>query len=172
MPRYNGTTMPRPKKNKVTVVEQAFEMDSCAGFGEHPVAAPIKTVEKLPTPPSPGKPLRLEAGRELKAAGKTLKWALKQQSAAEETYRCERAIYRAKCVQLEKKNMTGTAAQRMSAAYDLLDAVSKADRRYLLVAVDVHEAQIEAQLVLELRCCCRQDWRTIKQSSFIQSKAA
>ena len=76
------------------------------------MAAPIKTVEKLPTPPSPGKPLRLEAGRELKAAGKAQKWALKQQSAAEETYRCERAIYRAKCAQLEKK-MTGTAAQRI-----------------------------------------------------------
>jgi hypothetical protein len=131
--------------------------DSVAGFEEHPVAAPIKTVEKLPTPPSPGKPLRLEAGRELKAAGKTLKWALKQQSAAEETYRCERASYRAKCAQLEKKKMTGTAAQRMSAAYDLLDAVSKAERRYLLVAVDVHEAQLDA-------CCC-QDWRTIIRQS-------
>ena len=44
--------MPRPKEKKVTVVEQAFEMDSVAGFEEHPVAAPIKTVEKLPTPPS------------------------------------------------------------------------------------------------------------------------
>ena len=101
----------------------------CGLRGAPAVAAPIKTVEKLPTPPSPGKPLRLEAGRELKAAGKALKWALKQQSAAEETYRCERAIYRAKCAQLEKNKMTGTAAQRMSAAYDLLDAVSKAERR-------------------------------------------
>jgi hypothetical protein len=60
---------------------------------------------------------RLEAGRELKAAGKALKWALKQQSAAEERYRCELAIYRAKCAQLENKKMTGTAAQRMSAAH-------------------------------------------------------
>jgi hypothetical protein len=32
--------MPRPKKKKVTVVEQAFEMDSVAGFEEHPMAAP------------------------------------------------------------------------------------------------------------------------------------
>ena len=40
--------------------------------------------------------------------------------------------------------MTGTAAQRMPAAYDLLDAVSKAERRYLLAAVDVHEAQLDA----------------------------
>jgi hypothetical protein len=44
--------MPRPKKKKVTVVEQASEMDSVAGFEEHPVATLIKTVEKLPTPPS------------------------------------------------------------------------------------------------------------------------
>ena len=45
----------------------------------------------------------MEAGRELKAARKALKWALKQQSAAEERYRCATCIYRAKCAQLEKK---------------------------------------------------------------------
>jgi hypothetical protein len=96
--------MPRPKKKKVTVVEQASEMDFVGGLRGAPGGhTPMKTVEKLPKPPSPGKPLRLEAGRELKAARKALKWALKQQSAAEEWYRCELAIYRAKCAQLEKK---------------------------------------------------------------------
>jgi hypothetical protein len=47
----------------------------------------------------------------------------------------------------------------MSAAYDLLDAVSRAERRYLLAAVDVHEAQLDA--------AAARIWRTI-----IQSKAA
>ena len=40
----------------------------------------------------------------------------------------------------------------MSAAYDLLDAVSKDEKEgtfCVLAAVDVHEAQIEAQLVLD-----------------------
>jgi len=136
--------MPRPKKKKVTVVQALSETLSRTGVEEQLVRSPVKTMEKLPAPRSPGKPMRLEAGRELKAAGKVLKWAIRQQSAAEERYRCELRVHAAKCAQLERKKITGTAAERMSAAYDLLDGVSKADKRYLLAVVDAHEAQLDA----------------------------
>lgn len=139
--------MPRPKKKKVTVVQALSETLSRTGVEEQLVRSPVKTMEKLPAPEpprSPGKPMRLEAGRELKAAGKVLKWAIRQQSAAEERYRCELRVHAAKCAQLERKKITGTAAERMSAAYDLLDGVSKADKRYLLAVVDAHEAQLDA----------------------------
>ena len=112
--------MPRPKKKKVTVVQALSETLSRTGVEEQLVRSPVKTMEKLPAPRSPGKPMRLEAGRELKAAGKVLKWAIRQQSAAEERYRCELRVHAAKCAQLERKNQRRSLEQPQNACLQLM----------------------------------------------------
>ena len=80
----------------------------------------------------------------MKEAGKLLKWALMQQKNAESKYAAEGRVHEAKCRLLEAKKITGSAAERMEGAYDLLNGVSNADRRYLLVVAAVHEAQLDA----------------------------
>ena len=77
----------------------------------HPAAAPT----------SPGKHLRLQAERQVKEAGKLLKWALTEQTNAENKYAIKIRVHQAKCKRLEAKKITGSAVERMSGAYDLLN---------------------------------------------------
>ena len=51
---------------------------------------------------------------------------------------------RSKIKRLEAKKITGSAAERMSGAYDLLSGVSNVERKYLLTIADTHEAQLDA----------------------------
>ena len=139
--------MPKTKKKKVEVVETSSTIESdTVNTGEAPPSPPreAQPPQHAAAPPSPGKPLRLQAGRELKDAGKMLKWALKQQTNAEAKYANETRVHQAKIKRLEAIKITGSGAERMSGAYDLLNGVSNADRRYLLAVADVHEAQLDA----------------------------
>ena len=103
-----------------------IEMDSVT-TGELPPSPPreAQPPQRTAAPPSPGKPLRLQAGREVKEAGKLLKWALMQQKNAESKYATECRVHEAKCKLLEAKKITGSTAERMEGAYDLLNGVSK-----------------------------------------------
>ena len=139
--------MPKTKKKKVEVAQttSTMEVDSVT-TGELP-QSPLREAQppqRAAAPPSPGKPLRLQAGREVKEAGKLLKWALMQQKNAESKYATEGRVHEAKCKLLEAKKITSSAAERMEGAYDLLNGVSNADRRYLLAVAAVHEAQLDA----------------------------
>ena len=73
--------MPRPKKKKVEVVKMTptIELDT-ASTSEAPPSprGDAQPPQRAAAPPSPGKSLRLQAGREVKEAGKLLKWALKE----------------------------------------------------------------------------------------------
>ena len=72
--------MKRAKKKKPAVIEATSEAASSAGIEEQPAPSPDKKAEKPRQPPSPGKQLRLQAGRYLKEIDKELRYALKQQA--------------------------------------------------------------------------------------------
>lgn len=139
--------MPKTKKKKVEVLEPSptIEPDTVTtGDAPPSPAREAQPPQRAAGPSSPGKSLRLQAGREVKEAGKLLNWARKQQTIAEGKYTIESRVHEAKIKHLEAVKISGSLADRMSGAYDLLNGVSNADKRYLLAVAAVHEAQLDA----------------------------
>ena len=143
--------MRRAQKKKVTAVQPASKATSSSTIDEPPPPSPPKEVKRLPQPPSPGKQLRVQAGLELKEDRKLLKWAEQELRAAEQKFKGERAAFDAKMESLEKRQakldkmkLKGTAVERAKEADAVLEGVNKADRRLLLAASTLHEAQLDA----------------------------
>ena len=123
---------PKTKEKKVEVVETSstIELDTTT-TGQPPASRRHRRPQGCPAsstlnhpaaaPTSPGKHLRLQAERQVKEAGKLLKWALTEQTNAENKYAIKIRVHQAKCKRLEAKKITGSAVERMSGAYDLLN---------------------------------------------------
>jgi hypothetical protein len=87
--------MPRPKKKKVMVVEELPEAASSSGVEEHPPSSPAKTdAEQKPSqPPSPGRALRMQVGRELREDLKLFKYTKKLLADAANTYEVGERVF-------------------------------------------------------------------------------